>query len=34
MNNDYEIVSLPYGPEFDADEIRDLIYKKVFLLFL
>ncbi|KAF0516118.1 ankyrin repeat protein [Gigaspora margarita] len=27
-NNDYEIVSLPYGPSYDADDIRDLIYKK------
>ncbi|RIB26653.1 hypothetical protein C2G38_2064287 [Gigaspora rosea] len=27
-NNDYEIVSLPYGPSYDADNIRDLIYKK------
>ncbi|CAG8819374.1 181_t:CDS:2, partial [Gigaspora margarita] len=27
-NNDYEIVSLPYGPDFDADDIRDLTYKK------
>ncbi|RIB25411.1 hypothetical protein C2G38_2166058 [Gigaspora rosea] len=27
-NNDYEIVSLPYGPSYDADKIRKLIYKK------
>ncbi|CAG8533706.1 4216_t:CDS:10 [Dentiscutata erythropus] len=27
-NNDYEIVSLPYGPNYDADDIRELVYKK------
>jgi hypothetical protein len=28
-NNDYETVTLPYGPKYDAKRIMKLLYTKV-----
>lgn len=32
-NNDYETVTLPYGPKYDAKRIMKLLYTKVYTVY-